>query len=85
MGLVSRVAPKAEHRYETVRLAAESASNVPLSIAAAKTSVDEMVARPESADMQALDALVDACFQSEDFIECTHTFLEKRKPVSKGR
>jgi enoyl-CoA hydratase/carnithine racemase len=42
--------------------------------------------RPEPglADLSALDALVDACFASADYVEGRRAFMEKRKPVIQG-
>lgn len=84
MGLVNRVVPAGELEAETGAIAAEIAANAPLTLRAAKASVDALLASPEGADMAALDRMVLACFDSGDFQEGTRAFLEKRNPVFRG-
>jgi enoyl-CoA hydratase len=84
MGLLNAIVPPETLEAETIRLANEIAANAPLSIRAAKASVDALVAHPESVDLAELDAKVLACFDSDDFKEGARAFLEKRKPVFRG-
>ncbi len=63
----------------------EIAANAPLSVMAAKRTIDEMVRQPEDPDMDALDTWVAHCFASEDYAEGRRAFLEKRKPEFKGK
>ena len=85
MGLVNVVVPAAELEAKTLALAGEIAANAPLTVRAAKRTIDELVRNPQTPDLAALDAAVAACFESEDYAEGRLAFKEKRKPRFQGR
>lgn len=85
MGLVNTVVPLATLAEETAKLAREIAENAPLTVKAAKASIDKLVAGADEVGLAELDEMVLACFDSEDFKEGASAFLEKRKPVFRGK
>ena len=85
IGLVARVVPRTELMAEAKRIANLIASKAPLAIAACKRVINNgaHLAIDDALELEALEfgTLVD----TEDIREGTGAFLEKRKPVWKGR
>ena len=85
MGFVHRVAPVAELEALVLEYCAMVSENAPLTIRASKRIVRELLKSGEALDARACDALVKACFESQDYIEGRRAFMEKRKPVFQGK
>lgn len=84
IGFINRVSPPMELMADARKLATRIAANAPLSIHAAKLSIDALAKAPENADFEALDAAVRACFESGDYAEGRQAFMEKRPPKYTG-
>lgn len=84
MGLVNRVVPAAELRDAVMSLAAAIAENAPLTVAAAKAAIREARRAPDQRDLARVADMVEACFQSQDYLEGQRAFAEKRPPAFTG-
>jgi enoyl-CoA hydratase/carnithine racemase len=89
MGLVNRVVPTDSLR-ETVRELADTiARNAPLTVTAAKSAIRAATQPDGQRDLAQLkeqvQAQVEACFRSADYLEGQRAFAEKRPPQFTGR
>jgi enoyl-CoA hydratase/carnithine racemase len=84
MGLVNRVVADEGLEAYTRQYCATIGDNAPMTMHALKRTVGEL-ARGEKADLAASEALVQACFDSQDYVEGRRAFMEKRRPVFRGR
>ena len=86
IGLVHQLAPSREALLRDVtELAGELAASAPLSLAAAKVTINEALRRDAEADLTFCKKLADEVYASHDYIEGRAAFAEKRKPRFEGR
>jgi enoyl-CoA hydratase len=83
-GLVSRVVPRAELMAAARALADEVLALGPLAVRLAKQAVNASMQMPLSAGLAFESTAQAITFESNDKMEGTTAFLEKRKPVFKG-
>ena len=84
MGFVNRVLPAAEFDGWVAAELATIAANAPMTMAALKTTVAELL-RGHEANLARADTETLACFGSADYAEGRTAFLAKRRPIFTGR
>jgi len=85
IGLVNRVVPLAELIPTAKELARQICENGPLSIRAAKEAMITGIEKPLTEALMLEKGLIDNLLKTEDAQEGPKAFMEKRKPVFKGK
>ena len=85
MGLINQVVPKTLLEEHVAVWTDLISSNAPLTVTAAKASINEWLKDERARDFEAVDKMVQACFDSADYQEGVAAFMEKRKPRFNGR
>ncbi len=85
IGFVNRLVPPAELEQVTRDYALAMAAGAPLTIAAHKRAIQEVLKSPETRDLNAVRELARRCFDSADYQEGVAAFLEKRPARFQGR
>ncbi|HET6183962.1 MAG TPA: enoyl-CoA hydratase [Acetobacteraceae bacterium] len=85
IGLVNQTVPDEELDMVVLRIARTIAENAPLSIAASKLTITEVLKDRAERDLEAVQRATAACFDSADYREGRTAFMEKRRPKFQGR
>jgi enoyl-CoA hydratase len=85
IGLVNRVVPEEALSEAVLDLARTIAGNAPLSVAANKLCIDQVLKDPADRDLDAVARAGRTCLDSADYREGRTAFMEKRKPRFQGR
>ncbi len=85
LGLINKVVPAEELEASTIKLAAKLAKKSPLAVQIGKTGIYGMSEIPYHQSLDYMDELFASLCSTEDAREGLTAFVEKRKPVWKGR
>lgn len=85
MGLVNFIEERTDIEAKTLAYAKTLAGNAPLSVKASKAALNAWEQGASAAQLEAVEALVNACFDSEDYREGRQAFMAKRKAQFRGR
>ena len=85
IGLVHRVVAAEALEPVASDYCASIAANAPLTLRTGKRIIRELLRAPAGFDAAGCAALVRQCFESQDYVEGRRAFMEKRKPVFRGR
>lgn len=84
LGLINRLVAEDALESEVEKLALAIAENAPLSLRAGKLAINHAAGYSFAADMSAVMAAAERCFDSADYREGRAAFLEKRKAGFRG-
>jgi enoyl-CoA hydratase/carnithine racemase len=84
IGLINRVVGPEDLERHVFELAQTIANNAPLSIAASRLTISQVLLDAQDRDNAAIARAAAACFDSADYREGRAAFLEKRKPQFTG-
>ena len=79
-GLVQFISPRDRIRNDVITYAKQIATNAPLTVLAAKAAINAYERGGQIDDVEAVEALVSACFDSDDYKEGRRAFAEKPPP-----
>jgi enoyl-CoA hydratase/carnithine racemase len=85
IGLINEMVEDEDLNDEVLDIARTIADNAPLSVAASKLTINEMLKDESQRDMAAIRRMSDICFNSADYKEGRTAFMEKRAPKWLGR
>lgn len=83
-GMINQVIADDELEANVMAMANMIADNAPMTVATIKHSTVEILKNQDQQDIAKCNAMVSACFASEDYKEGRLAFMEKRKPQFKG-
>lgn len=85
IGLINRKTTEDDLNDVVLDIARSIADNAPLSVAASKLTINELLKDESQRDMAAVQRQMEICFNSADYKEGRTAFMEKRPPRFTGR
>jgi enoyl-CoA hydratase/carnithine racemase len=85
LGLISRISAPDALGALLSEYTAAMAANAPLTVHAGKKIIAEILKPSPELDRDLCQRLIRDCFESEDYTEGRRAFMEKRKPVFRGK